>query len=145
MDYAKLRAMIDADPALSAMAEAGDDGGIAASLDAPSIAVQVQYQLTTLKVLDVLGPSRGTVVMKALRSLPDFSEIVPLMDRPEAGVNLNHPDADAMFAQLAAASILTADEGAALLALRESKTSPAAQALGGPITHLDVAQAMRSS
>jgi hypothetical protein len=133
--------LIQADAQLVAKAEAGDCIGVADALNARTIDVQAPYQLTTLKVLDVLGPIRGTAVMKAIRGLDSFSEIVPLMDQVAAGVNLNHADADAMFAQLVTASILTQPEADQILALRAAKTSKAEQSLGRTVSHLDVAAA----
>lgn len=144
MDYAKLKAMIDADSGLTAFAQAGNDAGVADSLNAETIPIQVQYQLTTQKVLDVLGPTRGTAVMTALRGQSGFGEIVKLMDQPTAGVNLNHPDADAMFAALVSLSILTQAESTQILALRDAKVSPAVQSLGRSVSHLDVSTALRS-
>lgn len=141
MDYPALLELIEADAGLAALAEAGDCIGVAAALNDPTIAVVAQYQLTTLKVLDVLGPIRGAAVMAALRAIPAFGEIVKLMDQIAAGVNLKHADSDAMFAVLVGSSVLTQAESDAILALRIVHVGVAEQQLGQSVAHTDVALA----
>lgn len=144
MDYAALKALIGADASLVAMAVAGNDGGVADSLNAPVVVTSVQYQLTTLSVLNILGPIRGTSVMTALRAAPEFVEIVRLMDDVAAGVNLNHPDSDTMFGMLVQGAILTQSESDSILALRNLLIGKAQHILGQPVTHIDIALAWRS-
>lgn len=144
MDYPALKALIEGDQAVKAMAEAGNDSGVAAALNAPTIPATKQYMLTTFRVLAVLGMIRGTQVMAALRASQDYAEVVRLMDNIEAGIDVNYPGSDLMFAALVAGGVLTSGESAAILALRNTQVSRAVQTLGVEITHTDVAVAWRS-
>lgn len=141
MDYQALLNLIEADSGLTALAEAGNCIGVAAGLNNPTIAVSVQYQLTALKVMDVLGPIRGTQVMEALRANPLFVEIVKLMDNIDAGVNLKHPESTTMFNMLVLGQTITQSESDALLGLRTAHIGLAEQELGQSVTHTDVANA----
>lgn len=145
MDLIALKALISADSSLTALANAGNDIGVADSLNSKNISVHVQFQLTTLKVMDVLGPIRGTTVMASIRADATYNEIVKLMDDINAGVNLNHPDADTMFGMLITSNILTQAESDQILALRNSMISLAEQQLGRDVTHLEIAEAWRNN
>lgn len=140
MNDVELRSLIEANPAIQAKVEAGNHKGAADDLNARTAPVIRQYQLTTTDVMDLLGPVRGTEVMTALRAIASMTELVRLMD-DRAGANIAHRDADAVFASLVSGSVITSDERDQILALRNTMTSLAEQALGHTVHHLDIARA----
>src|SRR5690606_13998063 len=95
------------DPNLLSMAQNGNHAGVADTLNALTLEVMGAYQLTTTDVLDVLGPIRGTEVITALRSVPEFVELMKLMDDRFVGININHPESSAIFTLLVTAEIIT--------------------------------------
>lgn len=141
MDYTALLSLIENDSELVAKMESGDHVGVAEALNSKNISTTKKYQLTTIDVMDLFGPSRGTEIMTVLRSLPEFSELIKLMDDRNAGVNINHRDADSVFESLVQGEIITDEERDQIILLRDVMISKAEQTLGKLVHHLDVAQA----
>jgi len=128
VDSAALKALIDATPALKAMGGAGDDAGIAASLNAPTATLGPKpgTWVTELGILDILGPEAGEAALQGLEaaagSNPVIARVVRILKQasgignPGSGIDLGSPATRAMLAALRGTALSKASADALLAA-----------------------------
>lgn len=130
------------DPDFISALSVRNDVKIAAFLNNATIQIGNTFNLDTKTVLNLLGPIRGTVVMQAIRNIPEMVEIVKVMDQIGIGVDINHPDSSAMFSILISKSIITTEETSQILSFAKKMIGLAESNLGYVVTVNEVSNTL---
>jgi hypothetical protein len=128
VDPAALKDMIDANPALKALAASGDDAGVARMLNAPTATPGAKpgTWVTELGILDILGPEAGEAALQGLEAAaggnPVIARVVRILKQasgignPGSGIDLGSPATRAMLAALRGTALAEASADALLAA-----------------------------
>lgn len=125
MDYAKLRQLIDSDPANAART----DAEVLAWLTTPSITKAMPYEATTRTLMADLGPALADSILKKLEAAAASNSVVAralkLLDPAQGGLDLAHAATRAQLQALVSAGVLAQSDYDALVALSDRTVSPA--------------------
>lgn len=142
---ADLRAMIVADDSLRAMGNAGNDAGIAASLNAPS--VSIHRKITKQAILRWAASTGGlkklrTAIAERQNGLQAASEAALAMLSSELPTMAIDAEIVAMLDALVAGGVLAESDKTAFLNRAAETVGEAEYALGQPVTDEDVSASL---
>lgn len=138
MDYAVLKAYIEGDAELAALAADGADETIAQTMNARTAPVYVTTEIGNGLVLATIGLAAGNALLDAINALPDFRHVRPLLE--QGRLDISSPLAQsALDSLVGAVPEFTQDDANALKALA-AKDEPV---FGHTVSNMDVARALR--
>lgn len=147
MDYSALKNLIDADATLAQWVTDRRDQDIADALNAPAVESPKPYYVNARTLMAVADIQTAETVLAALKAQsPTLFEImlrVGSTDGTTGGVDVSLDATRAFIDQLQAGGAISVEQAAAIKGLGRQMVGKAQAAGLGPVSHTDVAIALR--